>query len=155
MKKLIGLLLLIPGIVYAKCDETTSREDVKYEVSAKVPEFLKGASIIVVKANGEASKVSAEEFMVVKRKATYVAGQNVNKTLTCSSKYRNNLILEGRRDYTDVSIKESGQTLNVYHEKEFVPGANYYRRELFDTRIGAGVGIDANGTVKGLVGVDF
>lgn len=158
----VTFITFIAVVSRAACNESVYEDirDVKYEVRADVPKHLQGASITVTLADGKSSTVSASEFMVVRRKTTYVVGQNVLRTkkLTCSNK--NSVIAEGRKDYTDdFSVKSgsipNGKQSKVYAEKEFVPGINYYRRELFDTNFGAGVGIDANGTIKGLIGVDF
>lgn len=160
--KLLLLLTFIGPNSFAKsvCEQqrTEISEDVVYEVSKDIPEYLKGAKITTTLSNGKSSTVPAEQFMLVKRKQYTVVGKNQtiverNNCLTTGSK--NNLILEARKDVKGLKTETVGSTSKVYSEKEFIPGVNYYRQDLYDLPIGAGLGVDSNGTVKGMLGIGF
>lgn len=162
MKYLIIALSLIASNVYAgeTCSESqnVSSQEVAYEVNTSLPKHLKGATITVTLADGRTSTVPADKFMVVPRKQKTVLGQNqtITKKLSCNASSKKNILIgEFRKDVTEIETTTSGKTVNVESKKELVPGVNYYRRELFDSPIGAGVGIDTNGTIKGMVGLDF
>ncbi len=165
MKYLIIFTLLLSSVSYAgeKCSEsqTEQLEDVVYEVNADIPSHLKGAKITVKLADGRESTVPAEKFMVVPRKQKTVLGQNklVSKNVTCSKDGNKNLLmLEARHDVTELESSTTtgpnSQTISVKSKKELVPGVNYFRRELIGP-VGAGIGIDTNGTPKGMLGVEF
>jgi hypothetical protein len=137
-------------------------EKVEYVVNSKIPNHLKGAVIIVRKANGEESKVPAEKFMVVPRKQKTVLGENVKekKTVLCSEKSKKNLFfVDAKREITDLDVSTSSglnsSSAKVSAKKELVPSVNLYRRDVFDSPFGLGVGLDTNGSVKGMVGIDF
>jgi hypothetical protein len=162
------LLILTIGFflnsAYAEnCSEsqTESSEQVVYNVSKDMPKHLKGATITITLADGKTSTVPAEKFMVVPRKQTTVLGENktISKKLTCSNGKKNSIIAGGRKDTVghrvETSSTPNGQQAKVYSEKDLVPDINYYRREILDTPIGAGVGVDSNGTLRGSVGFDF
>jgi hypothetical protein len=100
--------------------------------------------------------------MVVPRKQYTKLGENkaVSTKLTCKAKSRkNSVMVDARRDFTGVFKSSSStattQTLKVSTEKALVPGLNYYRREILDSHLGLGAGVDANGTLKALIGLDF
>lgn len=165
--KLFTTILLLSLSVSAKemCEETqkTITEDVMHVVNVDVPSHLKGATITITQADGKTSTVPAEKFMVVPRKQKTIAGQNkaIVKNVSCkvSSDNKNILMAEVKKSYTGLETKTEaitgGVKAEVSSKKEMVPGLNYYRRELFDSKFGAGVGVDTEGTVKGLIGLDF
>lgn len=167
MKKLIIFLLIaVVSVAQAKetCEESIEvhSQDVTYEVNTDMPKHLKGATITVTLADGKTSTVPAEKFMVVPRVQKTVVGQNkiLAKNVTCSKSGNKNILIgEVRKDVTGHETKTEaipgGIKSSTSSVKEVVPGINYYRRELFDSSIGAGVGVDTNGTVKALIGVDF
>lgn len=159
------LILLFSSLTWANCleKEETSLEDVTYNVNTNTPKYLIGATITVTLANGETSTVSTDKFMVVPRKQTTVVGQNqkVLKKVTCSneSKEKNNILMGGlRKDVTELETETNGNTAKVYSKKEVIPEVLYYRRNLIGTKLGdlgAGAGLDSNGTAKGFIGVSF
>ncbi len=162
--KYIILTLLIANIGYASCKEETSQEtqEVVHKVDTQTPSHLKGAKITITLADGSSSTVPAEKFMVVPRKQLTVVGENktVKQKLTCSGKEKKNIVmLDAERQITDLNTSTeataTGVTARTRSERTLVPGVNYYRRQLFDTAVGAGVGVDANGNVKGMIGLDF
>jgi hypothetical protein len=165
MKKLFISLLLVVSVANAgeSCQESESvaTQDVVYKVNKDMPNHLKGAKITVTLADGSSSTVPAEKFMVVPRKQQTVVGQDkvVSKNLVCSKSEKNILMAELRKDVKNIDTETTaipgGEQVTVRSNKALIPGINYYRRELFDTRFGAGVGVDSNGTVKGMLGLDF
>jgi len=163
---IIFLLFAVVSVAQAKetCEESVTQhiEDVVYEVNTDMPKHLKGATITVTLADGKTSTVPAERFMVVPRVQKTVVGQNVllAKNVTCSKSGNKNILIgEVRKDVTGhettTEAIPGGIKSTTKSVKELVPGVNYYRRELFDTPVGAGVGVDTNGTVKALIGIDF
>jgi hypothetical protein len=163
MKNLILLTMFISAIASANCVEKkqTESKDVVHTVDTSIPAHLKGAKITVTLADGRTSTVPAEKFMVVPRKQQTVVGQDklVKSVVTCSSKNKNLIIADLRKDVVDIETETSaivgGVTAKTRTEKDLVPGINYFRRDLFDSNIGAGVGVDSNGTVKGMLGLEF
>jgi hypothetical protein len=167
MKNLILVLFLLfaaSSFAGETCNEDVDvrNEDVVYTVNKDMPKYLEGATITVTLANGKSSTVPAEKFMVVPRVQKTVVGQNVliAKKVTCSKSGNKNLLIgEVRKDVTGHETKTEaipgGIQSTTSSVKEVVPGINYYRRELFDSSLGAGVGVDTNGTVKGLIGIEF
>lgn len=159
MKYLIFMALAMSSTSFAAdCKEEiySSNEDVVYEVNSKIPEHLRGATITVRLADGKESTVPAEKFMVVPRKQSTIAGTNwtVTKVRSCDTKDRNLIIGEVRKDHKNFDTETNGKEAKTYSNKEVIPGVNYFRRELLGP-IGAGAGVDSNGTLKGLIGVEF
>lgn len=156
MKYMLGFL--IASISYADCTSNVRLYSVPatYNVNTDRPKFLKNATITVTLENGESSTVSADEYMVVKRRQTIVAGENkiLFKESICKNNTKNLLTGELRKDYTNLDVVKVGNEVDVYSNKRPIPGINYYRRDILDT-LGAGVGVDSNGTLKALIGVDF
>lgn len=153
-------VIIISGLVLAsfahadQCKEETRSSDVAYEVNTKTPEYLRGAIITVTLKDGSKSEVPAEKFMVVPRIQKTVVGQNKVTSRTCGGP-KNILVGEARKDIQELETSTSGSTATVSARKGVVPGVNYYRRNLFDSPIGAGIGIDTNGTPKALIGIEF
>lgn len=158
MKYFIILFVSLNVFAGENCTEKSNVEvqDVVYSVDTTLPKHLKGAVITITKVDGTSSTVPAEKFMVVPRKQKTIVGQNKNVTVakSCKSSTKNLLMLEGRKDVKGLSVNTNGKTANVYSEKEFIPGVNYYRGGLIEN-IGAGLGIDANGTGKAIIGLEF
>lgn len=162
MKTLI--LILVSSIAIAKdCTESTtvSSQDVVHNVNTSMPKYLKGATITVTLADGRTSQVPAEKFMVVPRKQQTVVGQDkvVSKQVSCKSDKKNLVIADLRKDVTgmdtETSIVPGGVQAKTRSERELVPGINYFRRQVLDSDLGVGVGVDSNGTVKGMLGIEF
>jgi len=164
---IIAIITLISFTATAKeqCHEqqSESSEEVVYAVNKNMPRYLKGAKITITLADGSTSTVPAEKFMIVPRKQYTKLGENktVNKKVSCtkSSDKKNIVMLEAREDVTDVESKtekvNGGIKASTKANQAIVPGLNYYRREVLDTPIGVGLGLDTNGTVKGMIGIDF
>ncbi len=163
---ILSMLFAVNSFAATDCSEVENVEakDVVYKVNTDMPKHLKGATITVTLADGKSSTVPADKFMVVPRKQQTVVGQDklVNKTVSCLTKddARKNLVfVNAQKEYTGVETRTTavpnGTQLAVDVKKEVVPGLNYYRRDIKDSRIGAGLGLDAKGQVNGMIGLDF
>jgi acyl-CoA hydrolase len=159
MKSILLLLALTTTALASNdCTETTdvSSEPVTYEVNKRLPEHLEGATIIVRLKDGRESSVPAERYMVVPRKQQLVVGENkvLSRSIRCDDKDRNLLVGEVRKDHRGLDTEVNGSEAKTVSKRDLVPGVNYLRREVIGP-IGIGAGIDANGTLKGLIGVEF
>lgn len=68
---------------------------------------------------------------------------------------KNLVVLEGRRDILGVNTTVSGNQTKTVVDKDLVLGLDYYRRDMFKSNVGLGIGLDTNGVIKGLVGLSF
>jgi hypothetical protein len=160
---LLAQLLVIAAYAQEQCSETEdlAKEEVTYTVDTSIPKHLKGATICVTLADHKSSCVPAEKFMVVPRKQKTVLGENktLTKKVSCTKNVdvskKNIVYADARKDHQDLGTTVNGNTATVESKKGLVPSINYYRREVLDSPIGAGIGIDTNGTIKGAVGIDF
>lgn len=146
------------GLVRAdECKETqVITQDVVHQVNKDIPKHLQGATITVRLANGKETTVPAEKFMVVPRKQYTVAGKNKAVRLTCNKDVKKNIVMiEAERDVDDLEVRTNGKSAQVDSLKSLTPGINYYRRQILDSDLGIGAGVDENGTVKGMIGLDF
>jgi len=172
MKRYYFLILTLLGILAVtllssaakaqSCSTDTNAvvSEVQEDVNTKVPKVLEGAKIIIRRADGKEEVLKAEDFKVVKRVQQFkVTERNVTQKVTCNKDTQKNLLmLGGRKDHTDYDISSNGNSLTVQSDKKIVLDAAYMRQKLVHIKqlpIGAGLGIDTNGTVKGLVGVEF
>jgi len=158
--KYLLILLLSTSTLANDCSESVEKQsnEVTYAVNKDMPKHLKGATITITLSDGSTSTVSADKFMVVPRKQYTVVGESTStiKTMTCKAKTKkNNLMVDARKDITGLDTETNGSQAKVIAKKALVPGINYYRREVLDSNIGLGAGIDANTTFKVLVGFDF
>jgi hypothetical protein len=168
MKNLLIATLVYTGAISLaeaqECMETQSTvtQDVVYEVNKNMPAHLKGAVIIVRQADGRETSVPAERFMVVKRIQYTKLGENkiTNSKLTCKAKQKKNIVfVDAKKEHsglnTTTQLIPGGVSAKVQSDKALTPGLNYYRRQLLDSDLGAGVGIDKNGQIKGMIGLDW
>lgn len=158
--KYLLILLLSTTTLANDCSESTEKQtnEVAYAVNKDMPKHLKGATITITLADGSTSTVSADKFMVVPRKQYTVVGESssTTKTMTCKAKTKkNSLMVDARKDITGLDTETNGSQAKVVAKKDLVPGLNYYRREVMDSNIGVGAGVDSNGVVKAIVGFDF
>jgi hypothetical protein len=72
---------------------------------------------------------------------------------------KNTIFVDGRRDILGTSTKteqlSNGMKASTTVNKGVVLGLNYYRRSVFNTKVGVGVGFDTNGVLRGMAGLDF
>jgi hypothetical protein len=148
------------------------------DVNTPTPKELEGATIIVRTKDGKEHKMSAKTFKVVKRQQQYknrekvilekmecepkVVTQVVTNTVTVvkhvKEKENKNLVMVGARyDYTHLNsgVSADGSTAYIDARRAMVFDVSYFRRRLFDSRIGAGIGIDTNATPRAMVGLEF
>lgn len=144
------------------------------DVNTPTPKELEGAVYIVRTKDGKEHKMSAKKFKVVKRQQQFknkekiilekmecepkVVTQVVTQTRTIVKKERDprNLIMLGARyDYTHLDSSVSGNTATIEARRATVLDVSYMRRRLFDSPVGAGLGIDTNGTPRVFGGVEF
>ena len=163
--KVLLLITLFTSIAFAdECKEVSKRivQDVIHKVNTEVPKHLQGATITITKADGTSSTVPAEKFMVVPRKQKTILGQNmfVSSEITCKPKEQLNTVfidvkkLPSKVESSTESLPNGTKATSTIY-KDAIPGLNYYRRKMLETPVGAGIGVDANGTVKGMIGLDF
>lgn len=167
MKKYYFLMLVVLGVVAlsisAKAetctvDVVTSESEANHVINTDVPKHLQDAVIIVRTKDGRESQVSANQFKVVPRKQqrlVTVVKYNTQRTCKVNTKDKNLLMVGGRRDHRDLDIRVNGKTATVESEKGLVLDAAYMRQNLFDSALGIGAGIDTNGTLRGIIGVEF
>lgn len=160
MKYIIPVLLISVNVT-ADCF-TNKQPEVITEGNkverVNTPYKLKDATITVTTKDGKVYTFKSDEYMVAKRlKTTQVVTKNTLEITTCVSKKdeeKNLLMLGARHDHTDVSVRSDGKTAIVSSEKDVVLDLGYYRKKIIKN-VGAGVGIDTNGTPKGMLGVEF
>ena len=75
-------------------------------------------------------------------------------SFTANSEPKNLVIWEVRRDYTHIDHVQTANGVGAEVHKRPIQGIMYYRANSLDT-LGFGVGVDANGTVKGAIGIGF
>lgn len=136
------------------------------DVNTPVPKELKDAKIIVRTKDGKEQELNANDFKVVKRKQQFKVKEKIISQ-SCEpeikivevekkTKERKNIIMLGiKKDYTDISVQRDNGGVKVYSNKALVPDLSYYRRQIFDTRVGAGLGVDTNVTLRGFLGYEF
>ncbi len=156
---LLGMLFVSTGVFAAdSCKEvSTVNSAVKSEdINTAVPKALEGAVIEVKLKNGKVYVFKADEFKVVPRmQQLLVTEYEVTKTLRCDSSDKNTLMLGIREDHTGLDVSATANAASVQSRRGPVLDAAYLRRKILDTKLGVGAGIDTNGTVKGIVGLDF
>lgn len=145
------------SLVHAQ-DCSTQTKDVVYAVDNVPKAMFKNAKITVKLDNGKEYVFDASKYMVVPRKQYTKVGQSTETM--CKAKSRKNSVMVGvRNDHAgmDVTTKTtpSGVSAKVESKKALVPDLNYYRREILDSHLGLGAGVDANGVVRGIIGLDF
>lgn len=162
MKLFTGLFLLcLSSTAFsADCTDVQSKEKVEAtkEINTDIPKHLQDAVIIIRTKDGRESQVSANKFKVVPRKQQFIVtetSKHTERVCKVSGKEKNLIIVGGRRDHTDLDIRVSGQTATVKSEKDLVLDAGYMRQNIFDTNLGVGASVDTNGTLRGMVGVEF
>lgn len=181
---LIALTFLLASNAYAqkscgikKPCKVTKKEVISEtadDVNTPTPDELKGAVYIIRTKDGKEHKVSTKKFKIVPRQQQFknkekvilervecepkVVTQVVTHTRTIVKKERDprNLIMLGARyDYTHLDSSVSGSTATIEARRATVLDVSYMRRRLFDSPVGAGLGIDTNGTPRVFGGVEF
>lgn len=157
------ILLIVFGCHATKaedCTDTQQKNEVQEEqvITTDVPNHLKDAVIIVRTKDGRESTVSANQFKVVPRKQQRLVTkvkEYTERICKVSGKEKNLLMFGGRRDHKDLDTQVNGKTATVESEKGLVLDASYLRQNIFDSKLGVGAGVDSNGTLRGIIGVEF
>lgn len=158
----LGLLLSLGALAQAtdlSCTTKTGSAEIaeQFEIKTDVPKHLRGATIIVRKADGTESAVPAERFKVVPRKQQFIVTKVETKSeVTCLSDARNKnrvSLLGGYGSRNGLDTKRSGSTLEVESRSGLVGGAQYQRS--LSKRFSVGIQGQTNGTGSLLLGVDF
>ena len=126
-----------------KCSTSTGAEEAteKLEIKTVVPAHLKGGTIIVRRADGAESVVSAEQFKVVPRKQQFIVTHTERKSITTckgAEELRNRLsILGGKAPTGRLSTTATPGVVTVEQEGALVTGAQYQRKigNLFSIEI--------------------
>lgn len=154
------LTLIINLVMAADCTDvqTTNAEVQTSFINTDVPKHLQDAVIVIRLKDGRESQVSANQFKVVPRKQQLLITEvktHTERVCKVSGKEKNLLMLGGRRDHKDLESSVNGNVGKVISEKGLVLDASYLRQNIFDTNLGVGAGVDSNGTLRGVIGVEF
>ena len=162
MKTILIGLFLIGSTAYASdpvCIEEAEHitDHVLKDINTDTPAWLKGAKIIVRKADGSESSVPAERFKVVPRKQQFIVEKFLTaKTLTCTTNTpRKNRVslLGGSGTKSGLDTSTSGTTTTVESRTGAVGGAQYQR--MLGERLSLGIQGQTNETGSLLLGIDF
>jgi hypothetical protein len=158
---LTGILVILTtkvalGDECGKTTVSTIRQESEMDVVTSAPKFLQKATITITQANGKSETVSADDYMVVKRKhkrplSVILLKQN---TLQCKNTSKKNIISGKLVDgYSDVSTKVNGKSATISLDRQLGVGLQYQRRIM--ERVYLGVGADSNKGTEALLGFDF
>lgn len=159
MKLLVTLLSLfiLTNVNAVTCDkQNVNVQQVKEQIiNTDVPEFLKGATIIVRLKDGTETSVSAEKFKVVPRKQQFIVTKIeidrtcfVNKTKSSRVSALGGYGLNGSVDTT-----RNGNSLSVKPGMGAIGGLQYQYK--FENDFSLGLQGQTNGSGFFLIGVDF
>ena len=164
MNRLLILIscLLISCCLFASepaCTTDTGQTELKglLNISTDVPEFLKGAVIVVRLKDGTETTVPAEKFKVVPRKQQFIITKTEVKTITkCNigSAVKNRVSAAGGAGLNgSVKTETEGSTVKVTPGIGFVGGLQYQRKVYNNFSLGL-QGL-SNGTGLLMIGLDF
>lgn len=158
----VVFVLLISSIAMAETCEDSSEVNTKeeqMEIKTDVPNFLKGATIIVRLANGKETVVPAEKFKVVPRKQQFLTVKtDTLKTRTCTQVISENKknrfsVMAGKGPKPGLDRRNYGNVVEVESRTGTVGGAQYQR--MLNTEISVGAQLQTNETVLLNIGIDF
>lgn len=166
MRNVVSGILFVMGILFVAlilavlsvtataevCTKSTDNQEIKESTPA--PAALKDAEIVVITARGERYEFSSNAYKIVPREVKRVVAR---ERVTCTqAPKKNTFMIGGRQDYTDVhGYKVDSSTGVVDGKRGPVLDATYLRHNVTERGLGLGAGIDTNGTVRGIIGVDF
>lgn len=157
----ISLLFTVQLVNAESCSTSTDSTTVDKleDVNTKVPKALEGATITITLKNGKTEVLKAEQYKVVKRVQQFKVVERTNATTKMCTRDvdgKKNLVMIGaRRDHTGLSKSINGNVGTVSSERDLVLDAAYMREKVFKSNFGIGAGIDTNGTVRGILGLEF
>lgn len=158
MKKIIiATMMIFPMFVQAEnCSTTSGEEKVEEtkEITTDVPNYLKGATIIVRTADGRESSVPAELFKVVPRKQQFIVTKTkqTDKTMCRPDKNRVS-VMAGNGPKEGLDRSKSGTTVTVESRVGAVGGLQYQR--MITEKVSLGVQGQTNESVMFNIGLDF
>ena len=161
-----AILMCKTAFGYDFCDTTASEETVeqKLEIKTDVPNYLKGAVIIVRQADGKESSVSAERFKVVPRKQQYIVQKtkqiekehcqtNVVRYEKVEKQKNRISLMAGRGPQEGLDRTNNGTTVDVSSRVGAIGGAQYQR--LLTDKVSAGVQAQTNQSLLVNIGLDY
>lgn len=165
MNYLLLLVLMVSSLAFAdsKCSTDRSSADTldQLVISTDVPAHLRGATIIVRRADGVESSVPAEKFKVVPRKQQFLVTHTMQREVTscvetaAAQAARKNRISvlggQGPLGKLDHEVEAGRDT--VYTRNGFVGGLQY-QREVFGP-MSIGIQGQTNKTGSLNLGLDF
>lgn len=160
--KFIILTLLFGLTSYAEekdCVETVDTKVESKDINTPVPQHLRGATILIKKADGTIQEVEAENFKVVPRKQQFIVSKKEKVVVNCDKKCdelkRNRLsLLVGRGAQRGLNNTQVSPTLvEVENNVGLLIGLQYQR--LITDTVSLGVQAISNNSALGMVGIDF
>jgi hypothetical protein len=173
MKHMIAMVLFLTvnsAVALPNCQFKEESQD----VNTPVPKELEGSVVIIRTKDGKETQMKSEDYKVVKRKQQFkIKKQTITEREPCEPTvvtvehetvrevYRDvdetkNLIMLGVRvDHVDLDGSATGNTARIYDKRGPVFDLSYYRKSVFKSRIGAGLGLDTNLTPRAMIGIDF
>lgn len=158
------ILILLLNMVFASdCTDvqTVNAQVQTSTITTDVPKHLEDAEVCILYKSGPNLGyhcVPAKKFKVVPRKQQHLVTEvktHTERVCKVSGKEKNLLMVGGRRDHKDLDTRVVGNTATVESEKGLVLDAAYMRQNIFDSKLGVGAGVDTNGTLRGVIGVEF
>lgn len=138
------------------CSTSTNEETVEeqLEIKTDVPSHLKGATIIVRRADGKESIVSAEQFKVVPRQQQFI----VTKTkqldkMVCGPDKNRISLLAGNGPKEGLDRSKTSTTVTVESKVGAIGGLQYQR--LVTDKISLGIQGQTNESVLVNIGLEF
>lgn len=143
-------------------------QEIKQDVNTPVPEILKDKTLMVCDKHGEncGKPVPSKDWKMVPRKQQLKVIHTV-ETVKCEApspkmvqckpptEDKNTLMLGLRRDSTGYDVSsDNGKSGQLSSRKDAVVDLSYMRHKLVGP-LGAGLGIDTNGTPRVFGGWDF
>lgn len=160
--KILLVMMLMLNICYAQsmsCGQTktsTTLEKKELDVVTEVPNHLKGARIILVKADGSQETLKAEDFMVVKRKhkRPIFEEKTVSSRLECQNNGVKNIVsLKAVNSYGSPDRTIHGNSGTVSVSRSSTLGAQYQRN--IGKNLYLGVEGDLNQNAGLMIGLGF
>jgi hypothetical protein len=164
-KFIIFFILCLPAFAIASenCSTTSEAESVeeRLEIRTDVPSHLKGATIIVRRADGKETSVPAEQFKVVPRQQQFIVTKTKqhDKTLCSAQINKNRLsVLAGNGPKEGLDRTNNGSTVTVESRVGTVGGVQYQRLtdvEVLGMPLSVGGQLQSNESALIGVGLDF
>ncbi len=133
----------------------TSKE-IDREVNTPARQELKKATIQVYSSSGKLiGTLPSDEYMVVPRKQKVTDLKIVTEEHKLCRDERKNLVTVGaREDFTGLTSESNSKSAKISSNTGLVLDATYMRENIVGP-VGAGLGLDTNGTPKAFLGLEF